>query len=231
MFFQKKSLMFDSESIGHQLRATREQKNLKIETIAKKLVIKVDYLKALEDNDRTKLPTGVYANNFLREYARFLGLDYRELVKQFASETEISNNKTNPLFERQIVAKKYLVAIPTLIRNSLIALIALVCLIYIIFLVNKIFQAPYLNIIYPANDFPTTQKELEIVGQTESESEVQINSQVVQVSSDGSFKKSIYLERGLNTIIVSAKKKHSRSATVTRRILFEDNPPSLNSAN
>ncbi|MCX6793424.1 MAG: helix-turn-helix domain-containing protein [Candidatus Falkowbacteria bacterium] len=231
MFFQKKSLMFDSDSVGQQLRCAREQKNLKIEVVAKKLIIKVDYLKALEDNDKTKLPTGVYAKNFLREYARFLGLDYKSLLKEFSGEVVLNEDKNEALFERQVVAKKYLIAIPALIRNLLIGLAALLCLIYIVFLINKIFQAPRLIVSYPASDFQTTKKDLEIVGQTESESDVQINGQDVQVSNDGSFKKNIYLERGLNTIIVSAKKKHSRSARLTRRILFEDNTPSLNSAN
>jgi cytoskeletal protein RodZ len=231
MFFQKKSLLFDSGSVGQQLRSAREQKGLKIETVATKLIIKVDYLKALEDNNRTKLPAGVYALNFLKEYARFLGLDYKSLVKEFNSEVDFKTNNKEALFERQIVAKKYLMAIPALIRNLIIGLIALVCLIYIGFLINKIFQPPYLNISYPASDTSTAEKQLDIIGQTEAESDVQINGQTVQVSKDGSFKKNIYLERGLNTIIVTAKKKHSRSATVTRNVLFEENSPSLNSAN
>jgi len=228
MFFQKKSLMFDSDSIGQQLRLAREEKKIKLEVAAKKLLIKVDYLKALENNDHSKLPQGVYAKNFLREYARFLGLDYKSLVKEFSLDNtsgRISEPAT--LFERQIVPKKYLVVVPALIRNSLIIIVALICLIYIGFLVNKIFQAPYLNISYPEGDFSTKEKQLEISGQTESESEVQINGQVVQVSADGSFKRNIYLEPGLNTIMVSAKKKYSRSATVSRRILFENNPSLL----
>lgn len=189
MFFQKKSLIFDSDSVGNQLRSAREQKKIKIEVIAKKLLIKVDYLRALENNEKAKLPQGVYANNFLREYARFLGLDYRALVKQFTSEDAVPIDNKEALFERQVVAKKYLVAIPTLIRNLIIATVALVCLIYIGFLINKIFQPPYLNISYPASDISTTEKQLVIVGQTEAESEVQINGQIVQVGNDGSFRR------------------------------------------
>lgn len=227
MFFEKKKLSADEETIGFQLRRTREQKGLKIETVARKLLINVNYLQALENNDKSKLPKGVYAKNFLKEYARFLGLDYKELVKQFVDEIIPVVDTKKGLFERQVVAKKYLIAIPALIRNLIIGLVGLLCLIYIIFLVNKIFQAPNLVVTDPANDFSTTNKQLDIIGKSESETEVQINGQIVQVENDGSFKKSIYLERGLNTIIVSSKKKHSRSAVVTRRILFEDNSPSL----
>lgn len=226
MFFQKKSLIFDSDSVGQQLRCAREQKNLKIEAVAKKLIIRVDYLKALEDNNKEALPKGVYTSNFLREYARFLGLDYKALIKQLADENNLLTKQPEALFERQVVAKKYLVAIPALIRNLIIALVALVLLVYIVFLVNKIFQAPYLAVSQPSADLQLQVKQLEIIGQTEAESTVEINGQSVQVVNDGSFKKDIYLENGLNTIIVSAKKKHSRAASVVRHVLYEASSPS-----
>ncbi len=223
MFFQKKPLSFNQESIGWQLKLAREQKKLKFETIAKKLIIKPSYLQALENNDFGKLPKGVYVRNFLREYARFLGLDHRSLLKQL--DTEILGHKNEPaLFERQVVAKKYLLAMPIVVRNFLIILVAAICLIYIVFLLNKIFKPPWLEIIDPAQDKSTTEQQLIIIGQTEPETNVLINGQLIKVNNDGKFSETIYLEPGLNTIVISAKKKYSQVATAIRRILLE-NPP------
>lgn len=222
MFFQKKPLSFDSETIGQQLRNAREEKKLTIKAIAKKLIIKPDYLEALERNDQNKLPKGVYAKNYLREYARFLGLDYQSLDEQFFNENKTIKNIDKGVFERQIVAKKYLVAVPVVVRNLLIGLVALFCLIYLVVLINRIFQAPFLIIDQPSGDIATTERQLIINGRTQPESDVTVNNQGVQVASNGNFKKEVYLEKGLNTITITSKKKNSRTATVVRRILFQE---------
>jgi cytoskeletal protein RodZ len=230
MFFQKKLLSFDRETIGQQLRTAREQKGLTIKAISKKLIIKADYLEALESGQHSKLPKGVYVKNYLKEYARFLGLDYRSLDEQFLNENK-TIKKLGGVFERQVVAKKYLIAVPIIVRNLLIGIIALFCLIYLGVLINKIFQAPFLIIDQPSSDMATTERQLIINGRTEPESDVTVNNQAVEVANNGSFKKEVYLEQGLNTITITSKKKNSRTALVVRRILFQEQTPLINSVN
>ncbi len=225
MFFERKQIAAE-ETVGSQLRQAREQKNLSLEKAANRLNIKRDYLAALEQDDIKRLPTGVYARNFLREYARLLGLDARSLVEQFAK-TEHRIEEPAP-FERQIVAKRYLVAVPVLVRNVIIAVVALICLVYLGFLVDKIFQAPFLTLEYPGLDTSVQDRRLEVRGLTAPETDVTINGQTVQVSVEGRFIKELYLEQGLNTITVVAKKKYSRPASVVRYVLFETPPTPFN---
>lgn len=221
MFFEKKQIAAE-ETVGSQLKQAREQKNLSLETAAARLNIKRDYLAALEQDDLKRLPTGVYARNFLREYARLLGLDFRALVQQF-TKNERPTDEPAP-FERQIVAKRYLVAVPVVVRNAIIALVALICLVYLGFLVDRIFQPPLLTLEYPAVDTTVQERRLEVRGLTAPETDVTINGQTVQVSVEGRFIKELYLEQGLNTITVVAKKKYSRPASVIRYVLFENTP-------
>jgi len=218
MFFEKTKIA-EEETVGSQLTQARLAKNISLDAAAKRLNIHRKYLEALERDDRGKLPTGVYARNFLREYARFLALDSGVLVDQFIK-AEQSRTEAVP-FERQIVAKRYLVAVPIVVRNAIIACAALICLVYLGFLVNQIFKAPDLALEYPPDDATVAERRLEIRGLTEPETDVTINGQAVQVAVEGRFIKELYLEPGLNTITVIAKKKYSRPASIVRYILFE----------
>ncbi len=221
VFSSRKIASFDI-SVGEQLRRAREEKKLSLEVVAKKLLIRSSYLQALETGDRRRLPKGVYARNFLREYARFLGLDYRSLGEQFDNETIKPQEQSGGLFERQIVAKRYLVAMPALVRNTIIIVVATLCVLYLGFLVKRIFEPPFLAIDQPTEDLTVTERQIELRGHTVPETDVTINGQTVQVSSDGTFGQTVYLEQGLNIIAVTAKKKYSRQTEMTRNVLFQE---------
>jgi cytoskeletal protein RodZ len=98
------------DEIGHILREARENKGLTLEEVQERTRINVRYLAALEDSRYDALPTSVHARGFLRNYARFLGLDPQPLLDRYlavqgqtiqvaAAEQEITPD--NPLVERQ----------------------------------------------------------------------------------------------------------------------------------
>jgi cytoskeleton protein RodZ len=72
---------------GAELREARERRGLSIEEVAEATRIPSRYLRALEeDAPIERFPAPVYARFFLREYARFLGVDDRPLVARFDEE-------------------------------------------------------------------------------------------------------------------------------------------------
>ena len=100
------------DEIGHILREARENKGLTLEDVQAKIRINVRYLAALESGQYSALPTPVHARGFLRNYARFLGLDPQPLLDRYLitqgqdahtvsvrADQEISPE--NPLVERQ----------------------------------------------------------------------------------------------------------------------------------
>jgi len=224
MLFEKRKI-FEGETVGDQLARARESKKMSLEALSKKLLIKRDYLEALESGQYHLLPKGVYARNFLREYGRFLGLDYRELLRQFSEESSPNKESKKGIFERQVVTKKQLVSMPALIRNSIIGAIVLICIAYLVILLNNIFEPPKLVIETPPDNITVRDRILLVKGKTDPETDVTINGQKVQVGSDGAFNKELFLENGLNTITIKAKKKYSQEADSTRYILFEQNVP------
>ena len=69
-------------SIGESLRRERLRRNLQLEQIASELKISPRMLAAIEAEDFQKLPGGVFAKNFVRQYAHVLGLDEGEMAAE-----------------------------------------------------------------------------------------------------------------------------------------------------
>jgi transcriptional regulator with XRE-family HTH domain len=71
--------------IGSSLREARSQRGLELAEVEAATNIRVRYLEALELEQFDLLPPGPYRRSFLREYAKFLGLD----ADIYASEYEL----------------------------------------------------------------------------------------------------------------------------------------------
>jgi cytoskeleton protein RodZ len=66
-------------SLGDTLRRARLQRNLELNRIADELKISASMLKAIEEERFDKLPGGVFARSFVRQYARLLEVDEQEI--------------------------------------------------------------------------------------------------------------------------------------------------------
>lgn len=74
------------ESVGLDLRNTRLEQKLELETISTALKIRVNHLTALEEGRLEALPGRTYAVGFVRSYAAYLGLDAKDYVQRFKDE-------------------------------------------------------------------------------------------------------------------------------------------------
>lgn len=207
------------ESWGEKLQQARLFKNLKLEEVTKKINIRSEYLSALEEERLDKLPAGLYGKNFLKEYASFLGLNSKEILKNW-DEQVLINAPEDP-FSRKILAKNKFIIFPKLIRNTLIIGAIIICFLYLSFYFKQIILPPKLTILQPATNLSLNATNIEINGQTEKEAEVTINGELVLNNHDGYFSQTVNLKKGLNNIIIKAKKKYSREETITRQILVE----------
>lgn len=69
-----------SVSVGQQLRAARQAKNLAVDEVAKALKLSPRQIVALEDDDWSSLPCTTIIRGFVRNYARLLGVDADALM-------------------------------------------------------------------------------------------------------------------------------------------------------
>src|SRR6185312_14687662 len=75
-------------SIGETLRRERVRQGFDVEYIATRTKIGLHLIEAIEADQFDRLPGGVFARSFVRQYARLLGLDEEELVGQFNKQFE-----------------------------------------------------------------------------------------------------------------------------------------------
>jgi cytoskeletal protein RodZ len=75
----------EAEYLGEQLRAAREAKDLTLQETERATRIRIKYLEALEQGDYGNM-TPVQAQGFLRNYARFLDLDFDLLMSEMVEE-------------------------------------------------------------------------------------------------------------------------------------------------
>ena len=67
--------MSPKETFVIRLRRHRQRNRVSLQAIAKETNVKVEMLEALERNDLSEWPRGVYARAWVRAYASAIGLD------------------------------------------------------------------------------------------------------------------------------------------------------------
>ena len=70
-------------TLGSYFRSAREARGLDLRDAAQQTRISINYLKAIEDEDFSKLPGEVFVKGFLKNYARFLRLPEDEVVRRY----------------------------------------------------------------------------------------------------------------------------------------------------
>lgn len=81
---------------GDILRNERQQKGLSLERASRESRIKLSVIEAIETGDITHIPS-VYLKGYIRNYARFLGLDAAELEEQI-QEVQGADPEVRPVF-------------------------------------------------------------------------------------------------------------------------------------
>lgn len=72
-----------SSDFGPRMRRLREQRGVALRDIAETTKISVTALEALERNDISRLPGGIFSRGFVRAYAEQIGADPEATVREF----------------------------------------------------------------------------------------------------------------------------------------------------
>src|SRR5436190_10908375 len=98
-------------TFGGRLRDARERRGVSLREIANATKISVGVLEALERNDVSRLPGGIFGRAFVRSYAVEVGLDpertIQEFITQFPYDSIVARNPAvqqvefHPVIQRQ----------------------------------------------------------------------------------------------------------------------------------
>ena len=78
--------MARQNSFGDMLRMGRERKGLDLSAAARKLRIRPDILRAIEEGDFARMPPRGYTSNMVGAYARLVGLNPTEVTRAYRDE-------------------------------------------------------------------------------------------------------------------------------------------------
>ena len=76
--------MEPAATFGPRIRQERERRQISLKSIAETTKISRSLLEALERDDVSRWPTGIFRRAFVRSYAQAIGLDSDEIVREFA---------------------------------------------------------------------------------------------------------------------------------------------------
>lgn len=88
-------------AIGKTLRQEREGKKLSLEDASLATKINIRILENLEAGEIEKLPSGLYARSFLKQYADFLGLDSVAMLQKYQGASSVGKKGSAAAKEKE----------------------------------------------------------------------------------------------------------------------------------
>jgi len=208
------------ENLGEKIRALRKHKNWTLNEMAGATKIQRKYLEAFETGDYDILPEPLYAKNFLKKYILALGGDSHYYVARFEEQIKKCDLVHPHRLPIQRARASAFFASHKLWKFLIGLLIVATLATYIGWQINTLVALPEITLTEPADGIEVNQAIINVKGAVSRESEIFVNSSKVIPDLEGNFSTEVTLERGLNVITVEAKTKHSKMATVYRKVVL-----------
>ncbi len=81
-------------SLGEELKQAREERGIKLREIADATHIGLRFLQAIEADDYSILPGGIFNRSFVRSYARYVGLDEEYVLTRYNQQVEAQERES-----------------------------------------------------------------------------------------------------------------------------------------
>ncbi len=203
------------KTIGEILRTQRQQHNVTIEQLSKVTHIRVEYLRALEENQFEKLPSAVFVRGYIKSYSHAFGFDYQPLVALLRR--DFKESAAGTLVPREFIKptlKKRQFWTPITLAVLSLAVVFLSLIGYIGLQWYNLQKPPLLTITSPIeNAFVSSN--IIVKGQTVPDGIVAVNAQPVALQSDGSFQTEVYIPReGIHVITIEALDRRGKKNVV-----------------
>jgi cytoskeletal protein RodZ len=191
------------------LKNTREDKDLSIAEVSKKLKISQRYLEAIESEDRRAFPSEPYCSLIIKDYAVFLGLNGDDILSLFRRDFEVKQRQS------RVTTNKFSLTPQTFFVVG-ITFSVLIFIGYVVSEYLKYNQAPPLKVNWPEDSSLTLSSKIEISGETDAEATVRINNDLIIVDQYGSFKKVISMSQPDQKVVVESR-SHSGKTTINEK--------------
>jgi cytoskeletal protein RodZ len=210
------------KTVGEILSEERKKRGIKIKTVAEVTKIRPRFVKAIEENNFSKLPSAPITHGFIKNYADFLDLSPRFVLAVFRR--DFIEDQKGKIVPRGLVKP---LDSPKFLRSSklgffLLTIIFLIgVLVYLTGQYLSLIRGPSLEIITPLDQSKIDASFLEVKGKTEPDAVVRVNGGIINISSEGEFICRVSLNEGENTIVIEATNRLDKTRKILRKVFRE----------
>ncbi|TSC84293.1 MAG: hypothetical protein G01um101413_588 [Parcubacteria group bacterium Gr01-1014_13] len=206
--------------VGERLKKAREEQRLSLDDLSKKTRIPNKYLESIELGRFKELPQAkAHRLAYIREYAEALNLNPASFLYQFSQEADLVNEaQSHPRHAHKLWA---LNSLSNIFRKLAVAILLIGFLGYLSWQVSGILQPPKLAVFTPADGYISSKLVTLVQGETEKEVRLTVNGKDIMPNDKGKFEIPVDLSNGVNTITISAIKKHGKITTITRHVIVK----------
>jgi cytoskeletal protein RodZ len=203
---------------GEKLCEERLKKGYSLEEVSKATKIRTSFLQAIEKGEYKKIPSGTYAHGFVKNYAKFLELPEQEILALF--KREYDEEKLIKVLPEGLVGSEDFSLSKFRITQTLkiMSLIFVVLLIYLVFQYRAAIFDPSLSISLPKENSVVSSQAVTVIGKTDPNTTVFVNSEPADLDKDGNFKKTVNVFPGHAKITVKSVDNFNRTTTLERLI-------------
>jgi hypothetical protein len=207
-----------TKRVGEELKETRMRLGLDLEGVSRISFIAKNHLLMIEDCEYFRLPqAAAYRLAYIKGYAKAVGLDPKALAKDFKCEGGLRDIKT--IHPHQSIRNSRFNFFSLTLRYVVAGVFIFIFVGYLAWQIKGVIEPPKLVLYSPEEGLVANTLTALIQGETEKETALTINGQEVRVNDSGRFETHLDLQNGVNTIIVSVKKKHGKTSSVTRHVV------------
>ena len=216
----KKKKIESPRRVCLRLKEARLNCGISLSQLSQKTKISKNFLEALEECRFDDLPKAeVYQKSFIKRYIEALGIESESFLQQYFAE-EGGKNKKNFCLHQEL-KKDYLNNLPFFLRYGFIVIILISLFFYLGLQVKNIIEPPKLIIYSPLEGYITEQSPVVLQGETSKETKVLVNGKEINNSEKGVFEEVIDLSKGVNTLVIEAKKKHGKTTVEERHVILK----------
>jgi len=212
------------KTTGQILKESRLSRKLELDDVARITKIRSDSLAMLEADDYRHLPGGTVARGFIRNYAKFLGLNPESILAVFRR--DFVENQLGQIVPRGMVEPVDKISWWTPKTTIFVGVTLLFVLFsgYLFYQYRILTGPPSLQLTKPVGNLVTQEDSVEISGKTDPEATLSVNSQPVVLEKGGQFYLRYPLKPGPNKINIVATGKSGRTTSAIRFVNLTSPP-------
>ncbi len=203
--------------IGSFLKEERVKKKLSLSQMEKDTKIKKEFIDLIEKGDWDNLPEYPVIQGFVKSVAKKLNIP-EDSATAFLRRDYPFNEKKLPINPKPDLNLKHSVS-PKIITIALSVLAVFCVLAYLVYQYLLYIAPPKLDILQPENAVEITEKEVKVIGKTDSDATLTVNNQQVLVSETGEFSDKISVGKDTKNLVFVSRSRYGKETVVVREII------------